>query len=166
MLLKLFLTFLKINFLTTSGPASIGLTQQLIVPDMVSKSKFSEMVAITSGIPGSDAMQMAWQTGYEVSGVLGAIVSVVGALIPTLLLVSIVVMGIKYIDAKVLSKFFSGVNPVLAVMLVMTAISLLPANKFDVVPLSILLLSVILFLFKIPLIVCLLIGGAIGALFL
>lgn len=69
-LLDLFITFIKINFLTTSGPASIGLTRQLVVPTFVSADKFNQILAISSGIPGSDAIQMAYQVGYVYKGFL------------------------------------------------------------------------------------------------
>jgi len=166
MLLKLFLIFLKINLLSTSGPASIGLTQKLIVPDLVNQEKFSEMVAITSGIPGSDAMQMAWQTGFAVKGFLGAFVAILGALIPCLFLVSLIMFSLKLIQPKLLNKFFVGVNPALAVMLTFTAISLLPVKQINPISLTILGVSIIMFLLKVPVTICLITAGLIGILFL
>lgn len=159
-MLKLFLIFLKINFLTTSGPASIGLTKQLTVPDMIDEGKFSQILAITSGIPGSDAMQMAWQIGYVVKGIVGAIVSIVGALIPTLFLLSIVYFSMNFIDQKALSKFFAGVNPALAVLLVITAFGLM--KSYNNVNCIILLLVILLFYIKTPVIVVLLLSGILG----
>jgi len=122
--LALFLTFVKINFLTTSGPASIGLTKQLVVPAMVPEDQFNHMLALASGIPGSDAIQMAWQVGFFANGVLGALIAVLGALLPCIILVAAFSIGIKFVDQTMLSKFFSGVNPALCLMLLVTAVGL------------------------------------------
>ena len=164
MLLKLFVLFLKINCLSTSGPASIGLTQKLIVPDLVSQEKFAQMVAISSGIPGSDAVQMAWQTGFAVKGMMGALVCLLAALTPSVVLVSLIMFGLRFIDPAVLAKFFSGVKPALAVMLAFTAYSLLPMNKLAFIPMLIVILSVIMFLIKIPLPIILVFSGFLGLL--
>ena len=161
---KLFLTFLKINFLTTSGPASIGLTKQLVVPSMVDEAKFSQILAITSAIPGSDAIQMAFQIGYAVKGMLGAIISVVGALIPTISLLGVVYFSMNFIDQKSLSKFFSGVNPALAVLLVVTALGLM--KSYNSVNCIILFSAIIMMYFKIPLTVMLLLSGILGVVLL
>jgi len=123
-MVDLFLIFVKINFLTTSGPASIGLTKQLVVPSVVPEDKFNQMLALASGIPGSDAIQMAWQIGYFAGGVVGALVAVLGALLPCIILVATFTAGLRFIEPDLLSKFFRGVNPALCVMLLVTAVGL------------------------------------------
>ena len=130
-MVELFLTFIKINFLTTSGPASIGLTKQLVVPSIVPEEQFNQMLALSSGIPGSDAIQMAWQIGYYANGITGALISVLGALLPCIILVASFSAGARLIDPELLSRFFRGVNPALCVMLIVTAFSLYsPAAGF------------------------------------
>lgn len=159
-MINLFLTFLKINFLTTSGPASIGLTRQFVVPGMLSEDKFNQVFAISSGIPGSDAIQMAWQVGYCVKGFLGAIVAVIGALIPTIFLLGVVYFGMKFVSPKTLAKFFDGVNPALAVLLVSTALGIV---KFNVnAQLLILILAAVMIYCKIPVYFVLIASGLIG----
>lgn len=160
MLLKLFLTFLKINFICTSGPASLGLTKQIVVPAMISEDKFIQIASIASGIPGSDAMQMAWQVGFAVKGWLGALVSVIGALLPTLLLLGIVYLTLSFINPKIISKFFSGVNPALSVLLVVTALSIFkaPTPAHYVIA----LVAAVMFYFKIPIYLVLILAGLIS----
>jgi chromate transporter len=160
-LLKLFWLFVKINFLTVSGPASIGLTKQLIVPALMPENEFIRIAAISMGIPGSDAIQMALQVGYYVSGVLGAVVSVIGALIPCILLVSLVIAGMNFIPDKVLSGFFKGVAPALAVLLFVTAVQLYkPGTAWLFVICA--GVAAVLMLLKAPTILVLLSCGAIG----
>ena len=160
-MLKLFLLFIKINLLTTSGPASLGLTKELVVPKLVSESDFSRMIAVASGVPGSDAIQMAAQVGYSTYGILGSIIAVLGALIPCLLLLGIAMLGISYIKPEIMSKFFAGVNPALAVMLVLTAVSLFKFNG-NYIQYIILIVAVVMFYFKVPLPILLILCGVMG----
>ena len=160
-MLKLFLTFLKINFLCTSGPASIGLTKQLTVPGIVSEDKFSEIVAIASSVPGSDAMQMAWQIGYTSKGILGAAVATIAALIPTIVLLAAIYFSTSFINTKVLQQFFEGVKPALAVLLMFTAFGLASINNlsFQVI---IAILACCLMLLKAPIAAVMLVCGIVG----
>ena len=164
-MLKLFLLFLKINFLSTSGPASIGISQKLLVPEIISQDKFNQIIAISTGVPGSDAIQIAWQVGYEVNGFLGALIAVCGALVPSILLVSLILIGIKFISPELLKKFFGGVNYALSVFLILTALSLLP-QTFQLISIVLILLTILMFFLKIPLILILIICGIIGIFFI
>lgn len=160
MLLQLFWLFFKINVFTPSGPASYGLTQKLAVPTLISQDKFAQFVAISSGIPGSDAIQMAWQVGYEVAKIKGAIVAVLGALTPCILLVSLVMIGLQYIQPTTLSKFMNGVKPALILLLITTAIGILPfgqltTNRYLIST----LIAAVLMYFKAPLTLTLVICG-------
>jgi chromate transporter len=161
-LLRLFWLFIKINFLTVSGPASIGLTKQLVVPSLMTENEFIRIAAISSGIPGSDAVQMALQTGYKVAGILGAVVSVLGALIPCILLVSLVMIGVNLISPNILTSFFKGVATALAVLLVITAIQIIPTGVALWLVVICVCLTILLSLLKVPVILILLICGVIG----
>lgn len=164
-MIDLFLTFVKINFLTTSGPASIGLTKQLVVPTIVPEDKFNQMLALASGIPGSDAIQMAWQIGYYANGVLGALIAILGALLPCIMLVAAFSIGIKFVDQAMLSKFFSGVNPALCVMLLVTAVGLY-SPLAGIGPSVIFGLAAVMMMLGIPMPVILVASGIFGILIL
>lgn len=166
MLIKLFITFLKINLLSTSGPASFGITQKLVVPNIITQDKFREIITVTSGMPGSDAIQNAWQVGYSVKGMIGAIIAVIGALIPCILLVYLITIGIRFLNPKILTKFFNGVNPMLAVSLVFTAMNLLSISQIKPIIAIIIILGTLLFYLKIPVTISLILGGLLGVIFL
>lgn len=163
-LLDLFITFIKINFLTTSGPASIGLTRQLVVPTFVSADKFNQILALSSGIPGSDAIQMAYQVGYVYKGFFGALIATLGALLPCIFLVTIFSFGLKFIDQEILAKFFKGINPALAITLLFTAINLYNPLQLDLGPTIIFCLAGSLFFLGIPIPVVLIMSGIFGLL--
>jgi chromate transporter len=162
-MLKLFLLFLKINLLTTSGPASLGLTKKLVVPEYVDEEAFNQMMALASGIPGSDAVQMAWQVGHHAHGWGGAGLAVVAALLPSIAIVTMFFMGMRFISPELLSKFFSGVNPALAVMLALTAWSLFKPSE-GLPQIAILIVATIGFSLSVPAPLMLLACGLMGVL--
>ena len=165
-MLDLFLTFAKINFLTTSGPASIGLTKQLVVPGIVPETQFNQMLALSSGIPGSDAIQMAWQIGYFYKGVLGSLIAILGALLPCILLVTIFSFGLKFIEPALLSKFFKGVNPALALTLLITAFGLYNPAQIEHAPTIIFAIAAVLSIMSIPIPIILITSGFLGVILL
>ena len=66
-LLQLFLIFLKVNLLSTSGPASVGLLYHEVAGKLVTENQFIQAVGLSSVLPGSDALQLAiW--GFVVVG--------------------------------------------------------------------------------------------------
>ena len=77
-LLQLFWTFIKINLLTTSGPASVGLLHTEAVGTIMTEAQFIQAVGLSSVLPGSDALQLAMFVGYAASGVAGALVALAG----------------------------------------------------------------------------------------
>lgn len=161
-MLDLFFIFFKINLLSPSGPASVGLTEKLVVPNLITHEKFLEILTISSGMPGSDAVQMAWQIGYAVKGIAGAFISVIGALIPCILVVTLAMIGLSFLSPKILTKFFDGVKPALALFLVITAFDILPHTGMVMKSLIIATIVIPLFYFKLPILLILVLSGLIG----
>lgn len=90
-LFKLFWTFIKINLLTTSGPASVGLLYEEAVGTMMTESEFVEAVGFSSVLPGSDALQLAMFVGHAVGGLWGALAALLGSVLPpTVLMLGII----------------------------------------------------------------------------
>jgi chromate transport protein ChrA len=65
---SLFWIFVKINLLTTSGPASVGLLYEEAVGKLMTENEFVESVGFSSVLPGSDALQLAMFVGYSAGG--------------------------------------------------------------------------------------------------
>ncbi|MCX7683306.1 MAG: chromate transporter, partial [Anaerolineae bacterium] len=78
----LFLTFLKVNLLTTSGAASVGLLYSEAVGTLMSREEFIEAVGYSTVLPGSDALELAVFVGYRVGGLPGVAVACLGVLLP------------------------------------------------------------------------------------
>jgi len=126
-LLGLFLMFLKINLLTTSGPASVGLLHEEAVARsrFVTEEEFVEAVGFGSVLPGSDALQTAMFVGYYVGGIPGALTATFAATLPpTILMLTVATLLDRLGRQPWLEGFVRGLLPAVVVILVLTAVKL------------------------------------------
>ncbi len=121
-LLRLFLMFLKINLLTTSGPASVGLLYKETVGSLMTESQFVEAVGFSSVLPGSDALQLAMFVGYASAGVHGALVALLGSILPpTVLMLGLMTILQRLRGEAWVGSFVRGLAPAVAVLMVLVA---------------------------------------------
>lgn len=121
-LLQLFLIFIKVNLLSTSGPASVGLLYHEVVGSHVTEAQFVQAVGLSSVLPGSDALQLAMYIGYAVAGVPGGLVALAGSILPP----TIILLGVTMVLHRVrreawLSNFVEGLAPAISVLMLFTA---------------------------------------------
>lgn len=119
---QLFWIFLKINLLSTSGPASLGLLYHEVVGSMVTQGQFVQAVGLSSVLPGSDALQLAMYVGYAVAGIPGGMVALMASILPP----TIIILGITFILHRIrreawVSNFVEGLTPAISVLMVFTA---------------------------------------------
>jgi chromate transporter len=119
---QLFWIFLKINLLSTSGPASVGLLYQEVVGKLVTQSQFVQAVGLSSVLPGSDALQLAMYIGYAVAGIPGGLVAMVASILPP----TILILGVTLILHRIrreawVSNFVEGLAPAISVLMLFTA---------------------------------------------
>jgi chromate transporter len=119
---QLFVTFLKVNLLTTSGPASAGLLYSETVGKLMTREEFVEAVGYSSVLPGSDALQMAMFVGYRVGGIAGAVVACIGAILPpTIIMLALAIVLTRLRNEAWIGSFVKGLTPALAALLLVTA---------------------------------------------
>ena len=160
---QLFLVFLKINCLSTSGPASIGLTRQEVVGKWVTEKQFEEAVAFATALPGSDALQLALYTGYKAYGVFGALLCLLGAILPpTCIILSIVWFLNKWVSQAIVSKFIGGMTPVLATLLIVSGLTFFNSYNSYLGTLFLVVFTLMSMYYNIPIIFVLLTAGVIG----
>ena len=89
----LFWTFLKVNLLSTSGPASVGLlyTEAVTTGKLLTEAQYVEAVGFSTLLPGSDALQLAMYVGYSKAGIPGGLISILGAVLPPTVIMFLVV---------------------------------------------------------------------------
>ena len=121
-LFQLFLIFLKVNLLSTSGPASVGLLYHEVVGKSVAEGQFVQAVAFSSVLPGSDALQLAMYIGYAVGGIPGGLVALLASILPPTLIILGVTMILHRLRREAwISSFIEGLTPAISVLMVFTA---------------------------------------------
>lgn len=121
-LLQLFWIFLKVNLLSTSGPASVGLLYHETVGKLVTEGQFVQAVGLSSVLPGSDALQLAMYIGYAVGGIPGGFVALTASILPP----TIIILGVTMILHRLrrqawISNFVDGLAPAISVLMLFTA---------------------------------------------
>ncbi|HRQ24507.1 MAG TPA: chromate transporter [Anaerolineales bacterium] len=121
-LLSLFWIFLKINLLSTSGSASIGLLYSETVGGLLTDEQFVQAVGLSTLLPGSDALQLAMFVGYTVAGIPGSLISIFAAVLPpTVLMLGLVLMLHRFQREAWVSRFVEGLTPAVAVLILTVA---------------------------------------------
>lgn len=168
-LFNLFLLFLKVNLLTTSGPASVGLLYKEAVGSVLTEEEFVEAVGFSSTLPGSDALQLAMFVGYAAAGIPGVLVALIGSILPpTLLMLGVVAVLQRLRGEAWVSSFVSGLAPAVAVLMVLVAWRTFGGvdSVKDKVVLGIATVSLVAFLLEVHPAIVLLAAGIAGILFL
>lgn len=121
-LLQIFWIFIKVNLLSTSGPASVGLLYYEVVGHHVTEAQFVQAVGLSSVLPGSDALQLAMYIGYAMHGTSGGFVALLGSILPpTLIILGVTVILHRLRREAWLSSFVEGLAPAISVLMLFTA---------------------------------------------
>lgn len=161
--LQIFWLFLKINLLTTSGPASAGLLYKEAVGHLMTEEEFIEAVGFSSVLPGSDALQLAMFVGYEVGGIPGALVALLGSILPpTVLMLTLVTLLQRIRGEAWVSNFVQGLAPAVAVLMVLVAWKIFGEDARNWKAVLLAVASFIAFQLKVPPALVLLASGLMG----
>jgi len=165
-LLQLFWLFVKVNLLSTSGPASVGLLHAEAVGIIMTESQFIQAVGLSSVLPGSDALQLAMFVGYEAGGVAGALVALLGSVLPPTLLMFGVVSILHRVRREAwVGRFVEGLTPAVAVLMLFVAWKVFTGSNDGAVTWqmgALGLASLIALIFDAPAPLVLLISGILG----
>ena len=166
--ISLFWIFVKINLLTTSGPASVGLLYKEAVGKFMTESDFVEAVGFSSALPGSDALQLAMFVGYAAGGVGGALAALLGSILPPTLIMLLIVSILQRLRGEAwVGNFVRGLTPAVAVLMVVVAWQVFAGgdNALGTGTLIIAGVSLVALLLKAPAPLVLLGAGVLGILF-
>jgi len=166
--ISLFWIFVKINLLTTSGPASVGLLYKEAVGKFMTESDFVEAVGFSSALPGSDALQLAMFVGYAAGGVGGALAALLGSILPPTLIMLLIVSILQRLRGEAwVGNFVRGLTPAVAVLMVLVAWQVFAGgdNTLGTGTLIIAGISLAALLLKAPAPLVLLGAGVLGILF-
>lgn len=166
--LRLLWMFIKVNLLSPSGPASVGLLYKEAVGSIMSEERFVEAVGFSNVLPGSEALKLAMFVGYAAGGVPGVFTALLGAVLPPTVMMFIVASILQQFQQEDwLQGFVKGMSPAVAALIVMVAWELFrvgQTKKLGRRTLVIAALSAIAFWLEIPSPMVLLGAGILGVL--
>ena len=169
--LQLFLSFLQIGALSFGGGyAAMPLIQEQIVTrhGWLSMGEFTDLVTIAEMTPGPIAINAATFVGTRVAGIPGALITVVGAALPPLIIISIIsafyqaFRSNRYVSMA-MAGMLAGVAAVIFDVVINMAWPILKKKRW--LPIVVMLASFVATrFFSVNIIVIILVCGVIGAL--
>jgi chromate transporter len=120
--LRLFWLFLRINLLTSSGPASVGLLYKDAVGRIMTETQFVEAVGFSNVLPGSEALKLAMFVGYSAGGLGGTLAALLGSILPPTVSMLLVTLAVQTLEGEAwMEGFVSGMLPAVAMLIAYAA---------------------------------------------
>lgn len=117
-----FLTFFKIGSFTIGGGyAMIPLVEKEVVNNKqwVEKEEFLDILAVAQSAPGVLAVNMAIFIGYKLKGLKGSIVTALGTILPSFLIILLIaIYFVNFKDNPVVERIFKGIRPTVVALIV------------------------------------------------
>ena len=132
-LIVMFFSFFKIGAFTFGGGyAMIPLIEKEVVESKkwISKDDFTDILVISQSFPGALPVNSSLFIGYKLGGVLGAIVALLGVIIPSFLIIlTIATFFMKFRDNYIVDNVFKGIGGAVPVLVLVAVRSLSKSVK-------------------------------------
>lgn len=150
LLLELFLTFAKIGAFTFGGGyAMLALLDHTCVEEKkwLTSEEFSDLTVIAESTPGPIAINCSTYAGYKKAGVPGAVVSTLGMVLPSFVILLLISLFFENILAyPIIAKAFRGIRVAVSLLILRAGYKMVTKMlKSTKTKLSSLLLVVIFF---------------------
>jgi chromate transporter len=125
--LKSFLAFFKVGAFTLGGGyAMIPLIEREVVEkkQWLDRASFLDLIAVAQSVPGVFAVNMAIFVGYKLKGVKGSIVTAIGAILPSFIIILAIAMflyGFK--DNELIVSILKGIRPAVVALIAVAVVS-------------------------------------------
>lgn len=133
-LTDLFLTFAKIGLFTFGGGyAMISVMQEECVnrKKWVSDEELMNVTVMAESTPGPIAINCATYVGYRQSGMIGAVVSTLGLIIPSFCIILFLSAFLSdFLKIKIVADAFRGIKIAVGILMVDAAIKMLRKKTF------------------------------------
>lgn len=127
-LIDLFFTFCRIGGLTFGGGyAMLPIIQKEIVEEKkwATEEEVLDYYAVGQCTPGIIAVNTATFIGYKVHGIIGAIVTTLGVVFPSLIIITIIAALLKnFANYSIVQHAFSGIRVVVIALIVSAILKL------------------------------------------
>ena len=120
---KLFGVFAKMGAFTIGGGYAMLplIEQEMTSRGWISQEDIQDIIVLAQGAPGILAVNLAIYTGHKIRGLKGSIVSAIGAVLPSLVIILLIAMFFsEFRDNDIVRRIFQGVRPA-AVALILVA---------------------------------------------
>lgn len=135
LLIEMFVSFFKIGAFTIGGGyAMLPLIQREVVnrKKWINEEDFLDMVVVAQSAPGPLAVNISVFTGYKMMGIPGIIFTVLGATLPSfviIILVASVFIGIE--SNPIVERIFKGIRPAVVALIAVPVINLSKSAKVN-----------------------------------
>lgn len=148
LLWELFTTFFKIGAFTFGGGyAMLPLIQKEVVEQKhwLSEDEFGDVLAVTQSSPGALAVNASLFIGYHLAGFPGAFVAVLGATLPSFLVIlMIATFFTQFSSMPIVQSMFNGIRPAVVALIAYAVVKL--GRKILVNRFAFLIAAAVLFL--------------------
>ena len=128
--MRLLWMFLKVNLLSPSGPASVGLLYKEAVGKIMPESQFVEAVGFSNVLPGSEALKLAMFVGFAAGGIPGVLTALLGSILPPTVMMLVVAAALqRFQHENWMQGFVTGMSPAVAALIVVVAWELFRASS-------------------------------------
>ena len=137
-LLDLFLTFAKIGMFTFGGGyAMISVIENNCVDrkKWITHDEMMNMTVVAESTPGPIAINCSTFTGYKIAGIPGAMVSTLGMVIPSFVIIFVISMFLdNFLELTIVANAFRGIKSAVALLILEAAISMIKKMKKKLLP--------------------------------
>lgn len=146
--LSMFLTFFKIGLFTFGGGyAMLPMLEKEIIENKhwSTDDEIMNYYAISQCTPGIIAVNVATFVGYAQGGVLGGIICTLGAISPSLIIISIIASVLtNFQEILIVQHALAGIRIAVCVLMTASIIKLFKVNVKDFITASIFIVALIL----------------------
>ncbi len=127
LLLTLAFEFFKVGLFAVGG----GLAAVPFLAEMSERygwftiEDLSTMIAVSESTPGPIGINMATYVGFDLAGIIGALIATLSVAIPSLIIVCIIANCLeRFREAKIVKEIFAGLKPAVVAFIISACLSL------------------------------------------
>jgi len=126
--LQLFITFFKIGATTFGGGyAMLPIIRREVVTGhgWLEDEEFLDALAVAQSLPGAVAVNTAIFIGHKVGGISGAVVAMLGAVLPSFIVILAIAMFFaRFTENRIVAAAFGGIRPAVAALIAAAVLKL------------------------------------------
>ena len=149
-LLDLFLSFAKIGLFTFGGGyAMISMIENHCVErkQWITHDEMMNVTVIAESTPGPIAINCATFTGYKKAGFIGALISTLGIVAPSFIIIFLISMFLdNFLELTIIANAFNGIKIAVGILILDAAITMIKKMHKKKLPRAIMICSSIVML--------------------